>query len=173
VIYHSAVGPVWAPELVFSLAHGEYEFDPIRCVADPLTTGVRMGFVYFFLTFLCHWVCRNHWLRTAAVVLAMLALLLSLEVAKPVTAALTVLVGVLGLQFVALRFGLLAFLAAMLPWGWLIFCGWTLDVRAWYATGPNLGIAVMLALTLSAAYTACGGWQRDRRRPAAPRGGRP
>ena len=34
-IYHVALGPVWAPELAYPLASGEYEYDPARCVADP------------------------------------------------------------------------------------------------------------------------------------------
>ncbi|HYH65475.1 MAG TPA: hypothetical protein VD866_12335, partial [Urbifossiella sp.] len=75
----------------------------------------------------------------------------------PVTVALTIPAVSLGFQYVALRFGLLAFLAALLPVGWLFLSGWSLDVRAWYATGPNLGVAVMLALTLYAAHTATGG----------------
>jgi hypothetical protein len=158
VIHHRAIGPAWAPEVTQPLANGEYEFDPTRCVADPLTTGVRMGFLYFFLTFLAHWVCRRPWLGAAVVVLVLLAIFFSLPVYdKPVTLALSVTVCGLVLQFVALRFGLLAFLAAFLPTGWLLLNGWTLDVRAWYATGPNLGVAVMLGLTVYAAYTAAGG----------------
>lgn len=162
LVYHGGVGPVWAPELSTPLANGEYEFDPTVAVAAPLTLGVRMGFVYFFVIFLSHWVCRNHWLGTAVVVLAILALFFSLKSDKPITQALTVPVAVLGIQFVALRFGLLAFIVTLLPWGWLALSGWSLDVRAWYATGPNLAAAVMLTLTVYAAYTATGGWHRSR-----------
>ena len=41
----------------------------------------------------------------------------------------------------------------MLSFGWLLSSLWSLDVRAWYAAGPNLGAA----LTGYAAYTATGG----------------
>jgi serine/threonine-protein kinase len=158
LIHHRTVGPAWAPELTWPIAAGEYEFDPTRCVANPLTTGVGVGFLYFFLVFLAHWACRDRRLGAAVVVLALLALFMSSpDQDKPVTLALSVIVGSLGLQWVALRFGLLAFLAAFLPIGWLLVNGWSLDVRAWYATGPTLGVAVMLALTLYAAYTATGG----------------
>ena len=60
-------------------------------------------------------------------------------------------------QVIALRFGLLAFVVSLLPWGWLLLSGWSLDVRAWYATGPNLAAAVMLGLTGYCAYVATGG----------------
>src|SRR5262249_24318648 len=162
-LHHATAGPAWAPALQLALATGEYEFDPTHCVLTPLTTGVTVGFLYFFLVFLSHWVCRDYRLGSAVVLLVVLASASAgPAAAKPVTHVLTVFVAVLGLQFVALRFGLLAFVAAMLPYGWLNLNGWSLDVRAWYATGPNLGVAVMLALTLYAAYTACGGWLRGR-----------
>lgn len=38
-----------------------------------------------------------------------------------------------------------------------IDAGWTLDVRAGYATGPNLAVAVLLALTGYCARVATGG----------------
>ncbi|HYH68940.1 MAG TPA: serine/threonine-protein kinase, partial [Urbifossiella sp.] len=57
--FHRLCGPVWAPELLDPPALGEVEFDPAWCVTRPLTTGVGAGFLYFFLTFLCHWVCRD------------------------------------------------------------------------------------------------------------------
>jgi serine/threonine-protein kinase len=156
--FHCLCGPVWAPELLEPLAIGEVEFDPAWCVTRPLTTGVHAGFLYFFLIFLCHWVCRDRRVGAAAAVLIFMALIASTAPApKFVTVALTLPAVSLGFQYVALRFGLLAFLAALLPTGWLFLSGWTLDVRAWYATGPNLGVAVMLALTLYAAHTATGG----------------
>jgi hypothetical protein len=163
-IYNYAAGPVWAPELVYPLPIGDYEYDPAVSVTHPLTTGVRMGFSYFFLIFLAHWACRNRWLGGAVVFLALQALYFSdPDVIKPVTLAVTVAAGAVVLQVTALRFGLLTFVVSLLPWGWLLLSGWSLDVRAWYATGPNLGVAVMLALTMYAAYTACGGWQRGRK----------
>ena len=115
-------------------------------MVNPLTIGILVGFAYFFLVFLGHWFCRNYWVASTVVVLTIAALSLdSPNVAKPVSFALTVLVSTLGLQFVALRFGLLAFVTAMLPLGWLCLSGWTFDVRAWYATGPNLAVGVLLA----------------------------
>jgi hypothetical protein len=158
VILHYVVGPVWAPELTDVFPLGEYEYDPVMSVTHPLTTGVRMAFAYFFLIFLCHWACRNRWLAGALVVLAVQALYFSQPyVAKPVCLGLTVAVCVVWFQVIALRFGLLAFVVSILPWGWLLLGGWSLDVRAWYATGPNLGVAVMLALTGYSAYVATGG----------------
>lgn len=158
MVMHQIAGPIWAPELLNPFAHGEFEYDPTRCVVNPLTVGVLVGFAYFFLVFLGHWVCRNFWVASAVIVLIVLALSLnSPNTPKPVSFALTVLVATVGLQFVALRFGLLAFVTAFLPFGWLCLSGWTFDVRAWYATGPNLAIGVLLALTLFAAYFATGG----------------
>jgi hypothetical protein len=157
-LHHANVGPAWAPDLQIALANGEYEFDPTHCVMTPLTTGVTAGFLYFFLVFLCHWVCRDYRLASAAVLLVVLVLASTgPNATKPVTLVLTVVATVLGLQFVALRLGLLAFVASLLPYGWLFLNGWSLDIRAWYATGPNLGVAVMLALALYAAYTATAG----------------
>jgi hypothetical protein len=158
VLFNFAAGPVWAPELIGPFPLGDYDYDPAVSVTHPLTTGVRMGFTYFFLIFLAHWACRNRWLGGAIVFLALLALYFSApDVIKPVTLAVTVAVGAVVLQVTALRFGLLAFVASLLPWGWLLLSGWSLDVRAWYATGPNLAIGVMLALTGYCAYTATGG----------------
>jgi hypothetical protein len=74
---------------------------------------------------------------------------------KPWAAFGTVAVTMAGFQFVALRFGLLT--SAVAAYNVLVDIGWTLDVRAWYATGPNLGVAAMLALTLYSAYTATAG----------------
>src|SRR5262249_10980918 len=127
-------------------------------VLNPATFGLRMGLLYFFLVFLCHWVCRNHWLASAVLVLIFVALFFSANIgSKPVTALFTILVAVLGMQFVALRFGLLAFVAAFVTIGWLALSGWTLEVRTWYATGPNLAVAVMMTLVLYSAWTATGG----------------
>jgi hypothetical protein len=158
VLFHLAAGPVWAPELIHLPVLDDHAYDPAVSVTHPLTTGVRMGFSFFFLIFLAHWACRNRWVGGAVVVLALLALYFSApNVVKPVTLAFTVAVGAVVLQVTALRFGLLTFVASMLPWGWLLLGGWSLDVRAWYATGPTLGVAVMLALTVYAAHTAVGG----------------
>lgn len=156
---HEIAGPAWSPELKRPLTNGEFEFDPTRCIINPLTTGVLAGFAYFFLLFLCHWVCRKPQLGFAVAALFVLILVHSgrESIEKPVAVTIAILVGAVGLQLVALRFGLLAFLSAMLPVGWLHLSGWTLDVRAWYATGPTLGIVVLLALTLFAAHFATGG----------------
>lgn len=167
VILHYPVGPVWAPELTDVFPLGEYEYDPVVSLAHPLTTGVRMGFAYFFLIFLCHWACRNRWLAGALAILAVQALYFSQPyVAKPVTQAITVLVAVVWFQVIALRFGLLAFVVSLFPWGWLLLSGWSLDVRAWYATGPNLAVAAMLALAGYSALTTTGG--RLFGKPGAP-----
>ena len=158
-LVHEVAGPAWDPELIMPLTNGEFEFDPTRCIVNPLTTGVLAGFAYFFLCFLCHWVCRNPRLGFAVMVLLLLILILSSResIEKPVAVTIAVLVGAVGLQLVALRFGLLAFLSSMLPIGWLYLSGWTLDVRAWYATGPNLGIAVLLANDVDRGLLRAGG----------------
>ncbi|HVK14349.1 MAG TPA: serine/threonine-protein kinase [Gemmataceae bacterium] len=157
-VFQYRLGPAWAPELIRPYAAGEYEFDPARCVLNPVTVGVRMGFLYFLLMFLAHWACRRPRLGSAVFVLALATLFLAGGTEqKPLTLLISVVVSAGGLQLIGLRFGLLAFVAAMLPFGWLVDTGWTLDVRAWYAAGPNLGVALLLALTGYAAYTATGG----------------
>jgi serine/threonine-protein kinase len=123
--FHRLCGPVWAPELIEPQPLGEVEFDPAWCVTRPLTTGVHAGFLYFILIFLCHWVCRDQRLGAAVAVFVFLALIVSATPAsKLVTVGLTISVVSLGGQYVALRFGLLAFLAALLPAGWLFLSGW-------------------------------------------------
>lgn len=163
---HANYGPLWAPELLSPLEYGDYEFDPTRCIINTLTNGVIAGLMYFFVLFLCHWVCRDYRLGTAVSVLLMLGSAASAPdfAQNPVTRVLTAVPAILLLQFVTLRYGLLAFVCTLLAFGWMVANGWSLDVRAWYATGPNLGVTIMIALTLYAAYTAVDGGAGVKRR---------
>jgi hypothetical protein len=157
------IWPVWAPDLLLPLPFGDYDVTPARCVFNPLASGLRVALTFFFVLFLAHRVCRNRWLALAVFyAFAGLTLVAPAE-PKPWAAFGTVVAAMTLLQFVALRFGLLAFGAAGVAQNVMVDTHWTLDVGAWYATGPNLGVAVLLALTVYAAYTACGGWDRVRR----------
>jgi hypothetical protein len=149
--------PIWAPDRTFLFPFHDTHVDPAQSVLNPLIAGSRWVMTWFFLLFLIHWVCRKPRVGMVVFVVLMVVPFVTAPVeAKPWVAGLSVAVTASALQFIGLRYGLLAFLAAMAPLSWLVMSNWSFDVRAWYATGPNLGVAVMLALTLYAAYTAVG-----------------
>jgi hypothetical protein len=158
---HINVGPFWAPELIVPQISGDYELNPSRCIIIPLTTGLRGGFIWFFLVFVIHWVCRNPWIGSVVVIIVVQGIFLGAPASKPLLQGVSVFIGVVGLQLIALRFGLVAFAASMLCYGWLLMTGWTLDVGAWFATGPNLGIVLLLTLTAACAYLASRGRESE------------
>jgi hypothetical protein len=161
---HYLCGPLWDPYLTDLVPFDDLTAVPARVLLRPFHAAALTGVTWFFLVFLVHWGCRNCWLGMAVFSALVLVLFQVWADPKPVTTVLSVVAITVAMQLVALRYGLLSFVVAFAVMTGLLDPGWTLDVGAWYATGPNVFVAALLALTLYAAYTACGGRQRDQRR---------
>ncbi|HKB39470.1 MAG TPA: hypothetical protein VKD72_23740, partial [Gemmataceae bacterium] len=154
---HYALGPFWAPELLTPYLADDLDLSPSRSMFHPLTVGIRMALSWFFLLFLIQWVVRNRWLGLVVPAIVVVALFLRPDEPKPVAVFFTAVITAGGFALIARHFGLLVFVSAFVAFGWLVVSGWTLDVRAWYATGPALAIALLLGVTLYVAYTATEG----------------
>jgi hypothetical protein len=139
------------------LPTSDAELAPAVLLLRPIQAASVAALLFFFFLFLVHWACRSRWLAAVVVVAVNVALLHFWNEPKPLTRTLTAIVIIGGLQWIALRYGVLTFVVAFCAMGSLLDAGWSFDVGAWFAVGPNLFVAALLALTLYAAYTATEG----------------
>jgi len=157
LLLHYEVGPVWAPDLIRLNPFDDLRIYPVGDVLGGIAAGAAMGLTFFFVIFVIHWACRNRWIAALVFPASLWALYASAGDPKPATTAVTAVVTGGLLQFVALRFGLLAFVSSLVCETWLLTCNWSLDVRAWFATGPNLAIALLVGLAVYCAYVTTDG----------------
>jgi hypothetical protein len=133
------------------------EMVPAVVLLRPIHAASVVALMFFFFFFLIHWACRDLWLGGVVIVALNIALFQLWNQPKPLLATLTAVAIIGGMQWLALRYGVLAFVVEFCTFWSLLFSGWSLDVGAWFAVGPNLFVAALLALTLYAAYTATEG----------------
>jgi len=145
--------PLWPTDRPIPQWFVDVQPSPPTATLMPIRHGMTVGLLWFFVIFVVHWVCRNRSLGIAIVTLVPLGLYLPQDT-NPASAALTIVACSIGVQLVALRYGLLAVAAAFAAQAWLVYTNWTLDVRAWFAAGPNLAVALLAAAAAYCAYTA-------------------
>ncbi|HUR52622.1 MAG TPA: serine/threonine-protein kinase, partial [Gemmataceae bacterium] len=163
VLIGAAAGVVFnASVLLYYLGHIMLPFvdnhaHPARTLSVPILGGARVGLTYFFILFVALRVCRYPWLGVVVTIGVAQAAFYTPEDPLPVRTAFIVLVNGTGMILLALRYGLLTFVALFVGSFSLLVGGGVPAVGVWFATGPLMALGAMLLVTLYAAYHAAGG----------------